>query len=229
MGESHHLKRWQLLFCPAKWKYPVSGNDIIWQRGMEKHLVETGHTRSVISFCEECWKAVVSISHHCHISCPSKMGFFKESDNICERKISAGRLIVEVFVCSQSFGPQDIFLWALIWRKVELVCPQIICSRGLRSGVSGSQPPPPWLFCTDTPCWMRTRKPGNCSRNWCTTNQQGWSCCIGCDESVTISSELSIVCQICMFHCKVFSSPNIQYFFEVDSEKGHLQGPLQSS
>lgn len=86
-------------FVQLRWKNSVSGNDIIWQRGMEKHLVETGHTRSVVSFCEECWKdALVSISHHCHVSCPSNMGFFKKSDNICERKISAGGLIAEVFL-----------------------------------------------------------------------------------------------------------------------------------
>lgn len=70
---------------------------------MEKHLVETGHTRSVISFCEECWKAVVSISHHCHISCSSSLGFFKKSDNIRERKINAGRLRAEDFCLLSAF------------------------------------------------------------------------------------------------------------------------------
>lgn len=45
-----------------------------------KNLVETGHKMSflsVIPFCEECWEAVASISHHCHISFLQVWDFLK--------------------------------------------------------------------------------------------------------------------------------------------------------
>lgn len=136
-------------FVQIRWKSPVSGNGIIWQRGVEKHLVETGHTRSVISFYQGFWKAVVSISHHCHISCPLSMGFLKKSENICERKISTGRIRAEVFYLLSAFWtPKRMPLSTDL--EAGRVGPQTICSGSLR-WVSGSQPPR-WL-CTLSVRW----------------------------------------------------------------------------
>lgn len=175
--------------------------------------------QKVFSFCDFfLWRVLGSYSEHLSPlshQLPSSMGFFRKSDNISERKLMLGDWEQKFLVCSQPFGLQDICLWALIWRQGELGCSQISCSGRLRAGCQ-----PPWCF---NLCWMRMRKPESCSRNWCTTNQQEIPGCLVPDESLTMSSDLSTICQICMFLCKVFVSSNIQCFIEPDSETGQLQ------
>lgn len=156
--------------------------------------METGHTRSVISFYQGFWKAVVSISHHCHISCPLSMGFFKKSENICERKISAGRLRAEVFYLLSAFWtPKHMPLSTdLETGRVGLSTDHLLRELKMSLWLSAT------LMALHALCWMRMRKPGSCSRIWCITNQQESSCFPVPDGSLTISSDLSTVCQICV-------------------------------
>lgn len=71
---------------------------------MEKHLVETGNRRSVIYFCEECWKAVENIPHISHHQLSFMCEIFLKSQITSMRgKISAGRLRAEVFCLLSAF------------------------------------------------------------------------------------------------------------------------------